>query len=53
MMIAIPLADGRRDMHFGHCERFALVNVDPEAKSIVKRRRLFRLCMNQDGWLPG
>ena len=28
MKIAIPLANGRLAMHFGHCEQFALVEVD-------------------------
>ena len=28
MKIAIPLANGRLAMHFGHCEQFALVDVD-------------------------
>ena len=28
MKIAIPLAAGRLCMHFGHCEQFALVDVD-------------------------
>lgn len=37
MKIAIPLADGRLCMHFGHCERFALVDADPARKTIVKR----------------
>ena len=37
MRIAIPLADGKLAMHFGHCERFALVDVDPVRKKIVKR----------------
>jgi predicted Fe-Mo cluster-binding NifX family protein len=37
MKIAIPLANGRLAMHFGHCERFALVDVDPGGKSILKR----------------
>lgn len=37
MRIAIPLADGRLAMHFGHCERFALVDADRGAKKIVKR----------------
>jgi predicted Fe-Mo cluster-binding NifX family protein len=32
--IAIPLADGKLSMHFGHCERFALIDVDPATKSI-------------------
>ena len=37
MKIAIPLADGKLCMHFGHCERFALVDVDRTSKKIVKR----------------
>jgi ATP-binding protein involved in chromosome partitioning len=28
MKIAMPLAAGRLCMHFGHCEQFALVDVD-------------------------
>ena len=28
MKIAIPLAGGRLAMHFGHCEQFALADVD-------------------------
>ena len=28
MKIAIPMAGGRLCMHFGHCEQFALVDVD-------------------------
>jgi len=31
MRIAIPLAAGRLCMHFGHCEQFALVDVDEAA----------------------
>lgn len=27
MRVAIPLADGRLCMHFGHCQQFALVDV--------------------------
>jgi predicted Fe-Mo cluster-binding NifX family protein len=37
MRIAIPLADGKLSMHFGHCERFALVDVNPTEKKILKR----------------
>ena len=37
MRIAIPLAGGKLAMHFGHCERFALVDVDIEKKQIVSR----------------
>jgi len=35
MKIAIPLADGRLCVHFGHCEQFALVEVDDAAKTIT------------------
>lgn len=34
MRFAIPVADGKLCAHFGHCERFALIDVD-ESKSIV------------------
>ena len=34
MKIAIPLANGRLSMHFGHCEQFALVDVDEAARKV-------------------
>jgi ATP-binding protein involved in chromosome partitioning len=37
MRIVIPLADGKLTSHFGHCASFALVDVDPAEKIIVKR----------------
>jgi len=37
MKIAVPLAGGRLSMHFGHCESFALIEVDPTNKTILKR----------------
>ncbi|MFZ5807492.1 MAG: NifB/NifX family molybdenum-iron cluster-binding protein [Verrucomicrobiota bacterium] len=37
MKIAIPLADGKLTNHFGHCASFALVDAQPETKSILKR----------------
>ena len=39
MKIAIPLADGRLCMHFGHCEQFALVETD-EQNNIVSKTML-------------
>ncbi len=36
MRIAIPVAQGKLCMHFGHCEQFALVDVDVDKKSIEK-----------------
>jgi len=35
MTIAIPVADGRLCMHFGHCDRFALVEVDETQQRVV------------------
>jgi ATP-binding protein involved in chromosome partitioning len=34
MKIALPLAEGQLCMHFGHCQQFALVDVDPQSKTI-------------------
>ena len=35
MKIAIPTAGGKLAMHFGHCEQFAIVDVDEAAKKII------------------
>jgi len=35
MKIAIPLAGGKLTAHFGHCEQFAVVDVDSESKTIT------------------
>ncbi len=40
MKIAIPLAANRLCMHFGHCEEFALVEVDETTKTIKGEKRL-------------
>lgn len=37
MKIAIPLTNGKLSMHFGHCERFALVDVNASLKEIIAR----------------
>jgi len=37
MKIAVPTAEGRLCMHFGHCEEFALIEVDPSKKAILGR----------------
>lgn len=51
MKIAIPLADGKLAMHFGHCESFALINVDPAAKKILGREDI-TAPPHQPGLLP-
>ncbi|MCK5861996.1 MAG: P-loop NTPase [Candidatus Hydrogenedentes bacterium] len=37
MRIAIPLADGKLAMHFGHCSQFAMMDVDLDTKTISSR----------------
>ena len=37
MRIAIPVAEGRLAMHFGHCAQFVLIDADPEQKTILKQ----------------
>jgi Mrp family chromosome partitioning ATPase/predicted Fe-Mo cluster-binding NifX family protein len=34
MKIALPVANGQLCMHFGHCEQFALVEVDANSKTL-------------------
>jgi predicted Fe-Mo cluster-binding NifX family protein len=38
MKIAIPLADGKLTAHFGHCQEFALIDV--EGNEITKKETL-------------
>jgi predicted Fe-Mo cluster-binding NifX family protein len=40
MKIAIPIASGKLCLHFGHCEQFAMVEVDESAKKVVGVEKL-------------
>lgn len=40
MKIAIPIAEGKLAMHFGHCAEFALIDVDNTKKTITGQKRL-------------
>ena len=40
MKIAIPTANGQLSMHFGHCQQFAFVTVDPEKKTVTETEML-------------
>ena len=40
MKIAMPVAEGKLCMHFGHCEQFALVDVDETEKKITAQKRV-------------
>jgi len=51
MKIAIPLAAGRLSMHFGHCDQFALIEVD-EATITAKKTNLLTPPPHEPGVLP-
>jgi predicted Fe-Mo cluster-binding NifX family protein len=40
LKIAVPTAEGRLCSHFGHCEQFALFDVDADNKTILKTTML-------------
>jgi predicted Fe-Mo cluster-binding NifX family protein len=40
MKIAIPLAEGKLCMHFGHCGQFALLDVDEASQKVTATKRL-------------
>jgi Mrp family chromosome partitioning ATPase/predicted Fe-Mo cluster-binding NifX family protein len=40
MKIAVPVTDGVLSSHFGHCEQFALFDVDADSKTIRNRQTL-------------
>ena len=51
MKIAIPLVGDRLSPHFGHCERFALVEADEQAGKIASKDVL-KAPAHQPGLLP-
>jgi predicted Fe-Mo cluster-binding NifX family protein len=51
MKIAIPLADGKLCAHFGHCQQFALLDVDEKTKRVT-RKQLLTPPPHEPGVLP-
>ena len=37
MLIAIPLAQGKLSLHFGHCDQFAIYEIDIDSKKVMSR----------------
>lgn len=37
MRIAVPLVQGKLSLHFGHCEQFAIIDVDSGSKNILSQ----------------
>lgn len=51
MRIAIPIAEGRLALHFGHCEQFALVDADHASRNVLKTE-IIDAPEHQPGLLP-
>ncbi len=51
LKIVIPVSEGRLSMHFGHCETFAVLDVDVPGKAIVGRSDL-QAPPHEPGLLP-
>ena len=51
MKIAIPLTNGKISAHFGHCEQFAIIDIDFDKKE-VKSIELLTPPAHEPGLLP-
>ena len=51
MRFAIPVSGGVLSPHFGHCEQFALIDVDEATKTII-RKQLVASPGHEPGLLP-
>ena len=51
MKIALPVSDGKLCLHFGHCERFEVFDVDGDTKQITARAT-FDAPPHEPGLLP-
>jgi len=38
MKIAIPLVQGELSLHFGHCDQFAIFDIDDDLKKVINRK---------------
>jgi len=48
---AIPMSGGKVATHFGHCEQFALLDVD-EARNVIVRKQIIPSPGHEPGLLP-
>lgn len=51
MRYAVPVSNGRLAAHFGHCEHFAIIDVDDTSGTILQRQ-LLPAPEHQPGLLP-
>ncbi len=52
MKIAIPVAQGRLALHFGHCESFALFDVDESDREQIRHSEHVQPPAHEPGVLP-
>jgi ATP-binding protein involved in chromosome partitioning len=52
MRFAVPVTGGTLSPHFGHCEHFALIDVDEQSKKILQKE-LVPPPEHQPGLFPG
>jgi ATP-binding protein involved in chromosome partitioning len=38
MRIAVPLAQGKLSLHFGHCDQFAIFDIDDKTSNVISRK---------------
>lgn len=38
MRIAVPLAQGKLSLHFGHCDQFAIFDIDDKTNKVINRK---------------
>jgi predicted Fe-Mo cluster-binding NifX family protein len=51
MRFAIPVQEGHLCSHFGHCERFALIDIDPKSGTVAHKEEV-KPPPHQPGLLP-
>ncbi|MDD4986528.1 MAG: NifB/NifX family molybdenum-iron cluster-binding protein [Dehalococcoidales bacterium] len=52
MKYAVPVSGGMLSQHFGHCEQFALIDVNEETSKIISKK-LVPSPGHEPGFLPG
>jgi len=52
MRYAVPVSGGMMSPHFGHCEQFALFDIEEQRKEVIKKE-LIPSPEHQPGLLPG
>jgi len=38
MRLAIPITQGKLSLHFGHCDQFAIFDIDDNLKKVISRK---------------